>query len=449
MTTSETKQRYWNELSEVAESIAANLGKIVRSPGMLQGSVVSGGQFYGSGFMIVTNPELGAREDPARLESIDPYLARNLLVNLASEFPTFRRIGDWEDLDKSTISSEMIRILSLVAHRRTFREECEVSQSWDRRPSSDATDAAVGAFLSMYPDGSTRSFYTCYLAKSFPPLRLSSTTADIQDFVSNRCGKQGISAGGRKAYFRAIRAFFNWAFSPASGLGLTEADNPITWVKPPKEVRRIMPAQDEESLAILLSHVKKTRDRAIISTLIDSGGRLSEVSHIEKRDIIWEKQVIKTVAKGGKEVLMPLSEASEALIRDVLQESPSDGGNIWGCKKSAIVTMLRRLEAETGIKCNAHTFRRGFASILRRKGVDSLDIMRLGHWKSMSMVQRYTESVDFEDSQKHYQPPTGRACDATGGLQRRVTRGFQNEEVVPRNRIELLTRGFSVRCSTY
>ena len=105
----------------------------------------------------------------------------------------------------------------------------------------------------------------------------------------------------------------------------------------------------------------------------------------------------------------------------------------------------------------------------RRKGVDSLDIMKLGHWKSIRMVQTYTETVDFEDSHKHYVAPTaglvqgtgdpagatGKLPDATRGLSDatrglpKMTGGLPEVSVVPRNRIELLTRGFSVRCSTY
>jgi len=278
------------------------------------------------------------------------------------------------------------------------------------------------------------------LTKSIPPLELTSTTAEIQDFVDRGCGKKKIKPGGRKAYFRAIRCFFNWAYSPASGLGFKPADNPITWVKPPKVNEKIMPAQDEKSLEVLLSHVGNSRDRAIISTLIDSSGRLSEVSNIYEDDILWDKHVIKATAKGGREVFMPFSTATETLLRDWLTEYHPNGGSIWGLNKSGIVSMLRRLEKTSSVKCNAHTFRRGFASILRRNGVDSLDIMKLGHWKSIRMVQKYTESVDFEDSQKHYKAPMERLADATDGLTK--------DDEVPRPRIELGTRGFSVRCST-
>jgi hypothetical protein len=37
----------------------------------------------------------------------------------------------------------------------------------------------------------------------------------------------------------------------------------------------------------------------------------------------------------------------------------------------------------------------------------------------------------------------------TADTNTKLTRGFEKAGVVPRNRIELLTRGFSVRCSTY
>lgn len=69
--------------------------------------------------------------------------------------------------------------------------------------------------------------------------------------------------------------------------------------------------------------------------------------------------------------------------------------------------MPGRLEAKTGLKCNADTFRRTFATILARRGVDSLHIMRLGRWESINMVERYTRSVRFEDSLKLLRPIVG------------------------------------------
>ena len=69
--------------------------------------------------------------------------------------------------------------------------------------------------------------------------------------------------------------------------------------------------------------------------------------------------------------------------------------------------MLEQLKIKTGLPCNAHTFRRTFASILAKRGIDSLHIMRLGRWESIAMVERYTRSVKFEDSLKIYRSVVG------------------------------------------
>ncbi len=73
-----------------------------------------------------------------------------------------------------------------------------------------------------------------------------------------------------------------------------------------------------------------TRDRAIISTLVDSSGRLSEVSNINEGDILWDRHVIKVTAKGDREVLMPFSTATEALLRDWFTEYRPNGGSDLG-----------------------------------------------------------------------------------------------------------------------
>ena len=67
--------------------------------------------------------------------------------------------------------------------------------------------------------------------------------------------------------------------------------------------------------------------------------------------------------------------------------------------------MLRRLEAATGLPCNPHTFRRTFACLLRKAGVDTMTIKDPGRWESIEMVQRYTRSVSFHDSLKLCKAP--------------------------------------------
>ena len=56
---------------------------------------------------------------------------------------------------------------------------------------------------------------------------------------------------------------------------------------------------------------------------------------------------------------------------------------------------------------NRHTFRRTFACLLRKAGVDTMTIKDLGRWESLEMVQGYTRSISFQDSLKFYKAPLG------------------------------------------
>lgn len=85
------------------------------------------------------------------------------------------------------------------------------------------------------------------------------------------------------------------------------------------------------------------------------------------------------------------------MLRELVSQNGT-GEDVWHMTPWGIVSMLRRLEKKTGLKCNPHTFRRTFASNLHRNGLDVEHIMRLGGWESLDMVLRYTRSVKFEDS---------------------------------------------------
>jgi integrase/recombinase XerC len=172
-------------------------------------------------------------------------------------------------------------------------------------------------------------------------------------------------------------------------------------VQPPKVERKILPSLTTEQLDYLIDQTKCVRDKAIISLFADSGLRLSELANINPQHIDWEHRLIKVNCKGNKEGLAVFGERTESLLKEWLSEY-SPNGRLWNINSNGINIMLRRLMSRTALPCNPHTFRRTFASILAKRGVDSLHIKRLGRWESIQMVERYTASVKFEDSLKHY-----------------------------------------------
>jgi len=121
--------RYSEELSAVADALAANLAKLLRHSGKVYGNIVDGGQLWSSEYTVTVNLGMSEREDPAKLEKVDSYLARNLLTNLAAEYPEFRTIQDWRKLTRETINQDLVDRLLLVAHRRVFKGGCDVQES--------------------------------------------------------------------------------------------------------------------------------------------------------------------------------------------------------------------------------------------------------------------------------------------------------------------------------
>jgi len=238
------------------------------------------------------------------------------------------------------------------------------------------------------------------LARASSVLGLDIRGEDIRRFLNNL----GCSPGGKHAYHRTLRCFYAWLYSDKSGLRLKPQNNPMATVDPPKVDKKLLPALLQEQVVYLLDQAANTRDRAIISLFADSGFRLSELARIRASDIDWSRHLIRATCKGSREGLGPFGLHTEELLKEWLSTYNPNGGPIFGLKSRGVQSMLWRLESKTGVKCNAHCIRRGFATILSKRGVDSLHIMRLGRWQCLAMVDRYTKNVQFEDSLKYYSP---------------------------------------------
>jgi integrase len=205
--------------------------------------------------------------------------------------------------------------------------------------------------------------------------------------------------GNRHAYYRAIKTFYNWREETF------DLPSPIKRLKAPKLSKLILPSLTREQVSCLIDSVDNARDRAIIAMFTESGLRLTELVNVRPQDLDWETGTVKVMGKGRKEALAPLGKTTRKYLRGWLEEYQPDGGNIWGLDRWGVVSMLRRLRSCTGLPCNPHTFRRTFACLLRKAGLDVMTIKDLGRWESLEMVQRYTRSVTFSDSLRFYKAP--------------------------------------------
>ena len=171
----------------------------------------------------------------------------------------------------------------------------------------------------------------------------------------------------------------------------------------PKTPNKVLYTLTPENTHRLVEAASRTRDKAIIALLADSGARLSEIASITIANVNMQNSRIKVMGKGEKEGYLVFGVKTRELLQEYTKEAHPTG-LLFGLDSEGIKTMLRRLEGKTGIKCNAHSFRRGFATELRRQGVGVLDIKELGRWSSVAMVERYTRSYTFDDAAEQYKP---------------------------------------------
>jgi integrase len=144
------------------------------------------------------------------------------------------------------------------------------------------------------------------------------TAQDINRFLADlKC-----SPGGKHAYFRAIRAFVNWAVRNDY-----VEQNPLTKVDPPKPARRVLPDLSPGQVEYLIDKADGIRDKCIISLFTDSGLRLTELASITSANVNWDTSTVTIWGKGNKQRRAPFSPRTASLLRQWLSERGDDSVN--------------------------------------------------------------------------------------------------------------------------
>lgn len=210
------------------------------------------------------------------------------------------------------------------------------------------------------------------------------TSQGIKDFLDNLTCKNG-----KWNYFKCLRALINWLYRNNH-----LSENPITFVETPKRQKKLLPAISDEQLHTLLEQCHCDRDKAILNFLWYSGTRLSEAANIKASDFNWNEGTVTVLGKGNK--------FRKALSGNGIVKAWFTSHDSFELDASGIQMMLKRLGKETGIHCNPHSFRRGFAVHQVKSGLSTRVVQSLGGWEQISMVERYTRSLSFDDALKLY-----------------------------------------------
>ena len=137
--------------------------------------------------------------------------------------------------------------------------------------------------------------------------------------------------------------------------------------------------------------------------LADTGVRRSELATIEVADIDQDRRIIRVWGKGARQRLVRYGPSTAELLNEYEQNSHPSGA-LFGLKPWGITKVLKTLELKTGIKCNAHAFRRTFATESVRNDLNLFYVQSLLGHSSLTMTRIYAEQVSSEDAIAAYKP---------------------------------------------
>jgi site-specific recombinase XerD len=146
----------------------------------------------------------------------------------------------------------------------------------------------------------------------------------------------------------------------------------------------------QEQIGVLLNHCQSQRDKVIINSLWHFGMRLSEVVNIKAGDFDWREGTVIVLGKGNR---YRKCLAGNGIVEVWFREHSS-----LNITKGGVQTMLKRLKVGSGIPCNAHCFRRGFCIHQFKSRLSTRVVQALGGWENITMVERYSKSLSFDDA---------------------------------------------------
>ena len=222
---------------------------------------------------------------------------------------------------------------------------------------------------------------------------LNATKIEIQNYLGamfDRCKPSTVWTA-----WRHLKGFYAWL--EAEG----DIDiNPMNGVARPVVPAVEIPVLQSNEVAALLATCRgrapiDRRDFAIISLMLDTGLRLSEVVRLSFEDV-GETQTLRVFGKGRKWRTVALGNLScQALMRWIRIRGDSSGPLWAGTRGSLGATgmrkMIQRRGQQAGLSLHPHMLRHTFVDNWLRNGGSEVDLARLAGWTTTRMAERYAQ----------------------------------------------------------
>jgi integrase/recombinase XerD len=255
---------------------------------------------------------------------------------------------------------------------------------------------------------STIDFYN-YTTGEFVDYLISNAVFEPEQITSSIVMKylsvvaeQGVSSATVHAHARGTRAFLRFlneeGYIPA----------PIN-VKMPRVEQKNMRVLSPNELSKIMKVCKKSRDKALILFIVDTGVRRSEACSLNWIDVDIPSGVVnvrRTKNRKTRSVFIGIR-TRRALLRYRRTVVHEDNAPVFQTqsgtrfKYSGFRQVIRRISEKSGIPFSAHDLRRTFATLSLKAGMNVLHLQSLLGYSNLEMTRRYVQMVKDDLSEAH------------------------------------------------
>lgn len=242
--------------------------------------------------------------------------------------------------------------------------------------------------------------------------------ADISAYL-RAAAQGGLAAASRARRLSAIRQLFN--FLAAEGLVLDDPARALAGPRRPRPLPRTLSVAEVDRLIETArrriegtagrERVRALRLHALIEMLYATGMRVSELVTLPRSVLTGDGRVLTIKGKGGRERIVPLTQASRSALDRYLNVGFEDGvapmletrwlfasrGAQGHLTRQRIGQELKQLAAEAGldpVRVSPHVLRHAFASHLLDRGADLRSVQQLLGHADIATTQIYTHVLE-------------------------------------------------------
>ena len=288
-------------------------------------------------------------------------------------------------LSDAVTASELSRVLTIVSDTLQHYE-LDVSAQACASGGTDLFDAWIAALRIQNRSEKTIDLYRKVVSKLLKNLAVpvrNITVYHLRSWLAKE-KERGVSDRTLENDRQIFSSFFGWLWRE----GLIEK-NPVANLGSIKVQKKVREAYADVDIEKLKSVCSSPRDIAIITFLLATGCRVSEVTALNREDLNFHDKEVVVLGKGNKERTVFFDDVTAMHLRRYLATRTDDIPALFIGKRKerlqpgGVRAMLRVLAKAAGVNhAHPHKFRRTLATMLIAHGMPIQEVAAiLGHDK--------------------------------------------------------------------